>query len=112
MPPSDVIYMAYGVEIIPATQENEGGVKLNFTMCSGEELLDAIVTCTYTGVPDCKEPTVHEFLSAACNRKSTNVKFKQFFWFVFLISFETDTSTRLVRDSIKRKFQAVQKNCA
>lgn len=81
IPPSDVIYMAYGVDIIPSTSESLGGVLPNFTMCSGEELLETIETCTFTGVPDCKEPTVHGFLSAACNRKSINEKFKQLFFF-------------------------------
>jgi hypothetical protein len=70
--------MAYGVDIIPSTSESLCGVLPNFTMCSGEELLETIETCTFTGVPDCKEPTVHGFLSAACNRKSINEKLKQF----------------------------------
>ena len=85
IPPSDVIYMAYGVDIIPSTSESLGGVLPNFTMCSGEELLETIETCTFTGVPDCKEPTVHGFLSAACNRKSTTSKLKLFVFLKFLL---------------------------
>jgi hypothetical protein len=42
--PSEVIYMAYGIEIIAATPENEGGVKPNFTMCNGDELLTELLS--------------------------------------------------------------------
>jgi hypothetical protein len=69
IPPTDVIFMSYGFNIISVP---EYGVDPNFTIFNVQMLLEKILEIrshNSTGVPDCKEPTVVGFLSACGNRK-------------------------------------------
>lgn len=68
IPPSDVIFMCYGVNIV---SDKEYGVYPDFTIFNGQLLLDKMleIRSLNLSVPDCTEPTMMVFLSACGNRK-------------------------------------------
>jgi hypothetical protein len=74
--PASVIFMTYGLEAKQETDEETGekswSVPKNFTIFSGEQLLERIEECrTPNGyrIPKSEEATIDGFITSASNRK-------------------------------------------
>jgi hypothetical protein len=90
--------MSCGIEVSGNSEENCFGVPQNFTIFTGQQLLEKNRDYQLLKqLPNSEEPNVDRFLTAVSNSKEIKFVFNLLFLFIPEYLFTLDASTRMTR---------------